>query len=137
MFNLHSISFFISAIGVSSPRSVSSISFPFSSFTKIFILRNFRFYPTAKELRYVVEVGLPVRYHMSTNTLKISHSPTIIIKIDSNHNKSNLQDENYFQEMYAKIANFIDVDLYKETFETNLNKGERRRNTFKAPVCDK
>lgn len=26
--------------------------------------------------------------------------------------------------MYAKIGHFIDLDLYKETFESNLNKGE-------------
>lgn len=26
--------------------------------------------------------------------------------------------------MYAKICNFLDIDAYKETFETNLNKGE-------------
>lgn len=27
--------------------------------------------------------------------------------------------------MYAKICNFLDIDAYKESFETNLNKGER------------
>ena len=26
--------------------------------------------------------------------------------------------------MYAKISNFIDVETYKETFESNLNKGK-------------
>jgi hypothetical protein len=26
--------------------------------------------------------------------------------------------------MYAKLGHFIDIDLYKETFESNLNKGE-------------
>lgn len=32
--------------------------------------------------------------------------------------------------MYAKIANYIDVDLYKDTFETNLNKGEKIRKRY-------
>lgn len=29
--------------------------------------------------------------------------------------------------MYEKICNFLDTDDYKETFETNLNKGELER----------
>lgn len=26
--------------------------------------------------------------------------------------------------MYAKICNFLDIDEYKETFESNLNEGK-------------
>lgn len=28
--------------------------------------------------------------------------------------------------MYAKISYFLDIEAYKETFETNLNKGEEK-----------